>query len=184
MQTLLKFWNNCAISIQQKCELHKPGKTNKIFWRNRFEFSKSCFHYNFYSIIQLFSNFLMIKKFFFWLEICGRLGNYMMRLLSNEIKIKINANSWIKIERKSSKELFLLIWWAHFRFHYTDIFQASLVIWYFIFFQGVLSGKYDILIGPVLSNDPGKTEQALREKVSRLVFTELVACDAVIEVNV
>ena len=114
MQTLLKFWNNCAISIQQKCELHKPGKTNKIFWRNRFEFSKSCFHYNFYSIIQLFSNFLMIKKFFFWLEICGRLGNYMMRLLSNEIKIKINANSWIKNERKSSKELFLLILMSSF----------------------------------------------------------------------
>ena len=134
MQTLLKFWNNCAISIQQKCELHKPGKTNKNFWRNRFEFSKSCFHYNFYSIIQLFSNFLMIKKFFFWLEICGRLGNYMMRLLSNEIKIKINANSWIKNERKSSKELFLLILMSSFSislYRYISSISRHLILYFF-----------------------------------------------------
>ena len=105
-KVLPEFRKDCAISIQQKCKLHKP---RRAIWRNRFEFSEPWSHYN-YSIIQFFSNFSAIKNLFFLrLERCECLGNSRRCFLSNEIRSNVNANSWITNERNSSMELFLLI---------------------------------------------------------------------------
>ena len=60
-----EFRKECKIFVQQKCKLYKTEMKKNIFSRNRFQFSKACSQFNFYSVIQFFSPFSTIKNHFF-----------------------------------------------------------------------------------------------------------------------
>ena len=106
---LLKFRKDSADSTEQKCELHKPGRTNINFDEIALNFKNRIPSTTFIQPFHSFQTFRQLKIIILSLEICEQLGNCRICFLSNEIWSNVNANSWTKNERKSSKELFLLI---------------------------------------------------------------------------
>ena len=70
-----EFQKDCAISIQQKCELHKPGKANINFDEIALYFENlvpNTISIQSYHSLQTFPQ---LKFIFFSLEICKQLGN-------------------------------------------------------------------------------------------------------------
>ena len=168
---LQEFRKDCAIFIQQKCKLHKPGRPNINFDAITLNFKNLV---SITTFIQLFSsNFFTIKNYFFWLEISEWLGNCRLGFLSNEIRTNVNANSWIKNERNWCMEFFLLILVSSSSIslsrHISSIpyqlkpcFPSSSAIWKI--------RHSDWHSDHPLATLPGKPEQALRGKLSSLVF--------------
>ena len=87
-----EFQKDCAISIQQKCELHKPGKANINFHEIVLNFENLVPNTTSIQLFNCFQTFPQLKFIFFWLEICEQLGNCRINFLSNEIRTNVNAN--------------------------------------------------------------------------------------------
>ena len=164
-------WKDCAISIQQKCKLHKPGRPNINFDEIALNFENHVPNTTSIQLFNCFQTFPQLKIIFFRLEISERLGNCKLCFLSNEIRANVNANSWIGNERNSSVEFFLLILvssssislWRH-------ISSISCQLKPFFTSKSYLENTTFWLDHP-LATLPRKPEQALRDKLRRLVFT-------------
>ena len=104
-----ELWKDCAIFNQQKLEFHKLERANINFVEINLNFQNFVPKTTSIQLFHYFQTFPQLKIIFFWLEICERPDNCRVRILINVIKTNVNANSWIKNERKSSKKIFLLI---------------------------------------------------------------------------
>lgn len=91
-------------------------------------------------LLNSFQTFPQLKIFLFWLVICEWLGTCRLCFFSNEITTNVNANYWIKNERKSSKEFFpltlvcpssiSLLWYISvFSCHLKLHFPSEIAIW-------------------------------------------------------
>ena len=65
-----EFQKDCAISIQQKCELHKPGKANINFDEIALNIENLVPNTTSTQLFNCFPTFPQLKFIFFWLEIC------------------------------------------------------------------------------------------------------------------
>ena len=59
-----ELWKDCTISIQQKCELHKPGKTNLNFDKIALNFENPVPNTTSIQLFNCFPTFPQLNSFF------------------------------------------------------------------------------------------------------------------------